>query len=279
LPAGGRALISYPIVNGIDLTGMPGGTSGDTIADGVIQEVDASGSETWRWDMSDYFNPADSTFPLNFDQSQPPPAGVAGFPDAWDVFHINAFDREPDGDYVVTVRHMDGVFRVDRDTGDVLWTVGTPAATNPQPAGTPAKQLTIVGDPFGGPKRPHDGRLNGNVLTMLDNQAGTGRPSRAVAYAIDESAGTATWLWQHTSFSLGGATLGSAQQTDNSVVINWGAGQQPFLEERTFDGRRLMAVGLPNSGNSYRTVKYAPTDFDINLLRQYAGGPSVVSPP
>jgi hypothetical protein len=272
LPGGGRALVSYPIVPNVDLRGMPGGTVNDTIADGVIQEIDAAEAEIWRWDMSDHFDPATSTFPLNFDESQPPPAGVAEFPDAWDVFHINAVDREPDGDYVVTVRHMDGVFRVDHDTKKVEWTLGTPLSTDAS-----AKALTVVGDPFDGPKRPHDARLNGDVLTMLDNQAGTGRPSRAVAYRIDVAAGTATLLWEFRNAAPGGATLGSTQQTADSVVINWGAGQQPFLEELTPDGRRMMAVGLPNSGNSYRTVKYAPSDFDINVLRQFAGG-SVTSP-
>jgi hypothetical protein len=42
------------------------------------------------------------------------------------VFHINAIDRQPDGDYVVTARHMDGVFRVDYPSGNVKWTLGTP---------------------------------------------------------------------------------------------------------------------------------------------------------
>ncbi len=287
----GRALVSYPIVTGVDLSGMvlppvPGGGGpgmvDDTIADGVIQEVDGDGTERWRWDMSDYFDPADSTFPINFDTNLPrPPAGTgaAGFPDAWDVFHINAIDREDDGDYVVTVRHMDGVFRVDHPSGDVLWTLGTPQARNPRPGGPVAPQLTIVGDPFGGPKRPHDARLNGNVLTMLDNQAGTGNPSRAVAYTIDVVAGTATLLWEFRNRELGGATLGSVQQSpDGSVLINWGAGLQPFIDERTSNGDRLMTVGLPNGGNSYRTIKYPSTDFDVAVLRRTAGG-SVTSPP
>ncbi len=87
-------------------------------------------------------------------------------------------------------------------------------------------------------------------------------------------------LWEIPNAAPGGATLGSTQQTADSVVVNWGAGQQPFLEEFAYDGARftrLMAVGLPNSGNSYRTIKYPPTDFDVNILRQYAGG-SVASP-
>jgi hypothetical protein len=287
----GRAMVSYPIVPNVDLSAMvplpvPGsgapGTVNDTIADGVIEESNGV-TPSWTWTMSNYFDPASSTFPINFDKNLPrPPAGTgaADFPDAWDVFHINAIDREPDGDYVVTVRHMDGVFRVDHDSKNVEWTLGTPPANNPRlpgPAGPRAPQLTIVGDPFGGPKRPHDARLNGNVLTMLDNQAGTGRPSRAVAYDINVAAGTATMLWEFRNSAPGGATLGSVQQTDNSVVINWGAGQQPFLEELAFNGQRLMAIGLPNSGNSYRTIKYAPADFDVNQLRANAGS-SITSP-
>ena len=112
---------------------------------------------------------------------------------------------------------------------------------------------------------------------MLDNQAATGRMPRAVAYRIDAAAGTATMLWEIRNPAPGGSTLGSTQQTADSVVINWGAGQQPFLEERTMDGTRLMAVGLPFGGNSYRTIKYPPADFDVNVLRQYAGGS--VTPP
>ncbi len=279
LPGGpnARAMISYPIrTDGV----LPFGSPSDTYSDGVIQEIDSSGSEIWKWEMHRHFTPESSTFAQNFESTP----GFEGT--GWDVFHINGLDREDDGDYVVTVRHMDGVFRVNRvadadhEAGDVLWTLGTPQARNPRTPG-PAEsvpQLTIVGDPFGGPKRPHDARLNGDVLTMLDNQAATGRPSRAVAYRIDVAAGTATMLWEFRNSSPGGSTLGSAQQTADSVVINWGAGQQPFLEELALDGRRLLAVGLPNSGNSYRTIKYPVADFDVNVLRANAGG-SITPPP
>lgn len=263
-----RALISYPIrTDGTLAFGAPS----DTYSDGVIQEVAADDSEIWRWDMSDHFDPADSALPLNFE-------AVPGFADTgWDVFHVNAIDRvESDGDYVVTARHMDGVFRVDYPSGEVIWTLGTPASTDAS-----AIQLDIIGDPYNGPKRPHDARLVGNVLTMFDNQAGmTGRQSRAVAYAIDEGAGTATMLWEFRNAApFTGDTLGSVQQNaDGSVVVNWGAGLQPFLEELAPNGTRLMAVGLPFGGQSYRTVKHPPTEFDVNVLRANAGG-TVTGPP
>ena len=276
----GRAMVSYPIVRGWT-PALPFGSPSDTFSDGVIEEVDGSNTRIWRWEMSKYFDPGSAPFARNFESV----AGFAGT--GWDVFHINAIDRQTDGDYVVTVRHMDGVFRVNRVAnvehadGDVEWTLGTPPANNPRPAGPQAPRLRIVGDPFGGPKRPHDARLNGNVLTMLDNQVGTGRPSRAVAYTIDTSNPadpTATLLWEIRNAVPGGATLGSARQTpDGSVVVNWGAGLQPFLEEFAPNGTRLMSVGLAFGGNSYRTVKYPPADFDVNQLRATAGG-SVVAP-
>ena len=82
-----------------------------------------------------------------------------------------------------------------------------------------------------------------------------------------------------TPGSTGGATSGSAQQVDGgAVVVNWGAGLQPSLEEIAPNGSRLMSVRLPFGGNSYRTVKYPPADFDVNTLRATAGG-SVVPPP
>ncbi|HSP28717.1 MAG TPA: aryl-sulfate sulfotransferase, partial [Ilumatobacteraceae bacterium] len=150
-----RALISYPIVTAPG--GLPfGGPHANKFSDGVIEEVNADGSQEWIWTMSDYFDPASSTFPINFETTP----GFAGT--GWDVFHINAIDRiDEDGDYLVTARHMDGVFRVNYATKNVLWTLGTPPARNPQPAGPVAPQLRIVGDPYGGPKRPHDARLNG----------------------------------------------------------------------------------------------------------------------
>jgi hypothetical protein len=271
-----RALISYPIVSGVNLSGMVGGegTNPDTIADGVIEEFDGI-NPPWRWTMSDHFDPADSTFPINFDENRPrPPAGTGAdrFPDAWDVFHINAIDRvDSDGDYIVTVRHMDGVFRVDYPSGNVLWTLGTPAATDGAP------QLRIIGDDeYNGPRNPHDARLNGDVLTLFDNRAQTGQRSRAVAYRIDTSNPadpTATLIWEFRNRApFTGDTLGSVQQTADSVLVNWGAGLQPLIEELALDGSTLMSIGLPGGGNSYRTLKYPTTDFDAATLRATAGG-------
>ncbi len=86
-------------------------------------------------------------------------------------------------------------------------------------------------------------------------------------------------LWEfRNSAPYTGDTLGSVQQADDgSVLVNWGAGLQPIVEELAPNGTRLMAIGLPAGGNSYRTVKYPPSDFDVATLRATAGGS--VTPP
>jgi hypothetical protein len=268
--AGGRTLVSYPIKDNV--VGLFSGSK--MYADGVLEEQDTNGNPLWTWTASDHFAPAESTFPVNFGV---PPNQIADFPDAWDVSHINAVDRMPDGDYLVTARHLDAVFRVDRSsaTGSIDWVLGGPAPSGITPLpGRPAP-LTVVGDPYGGPKRPHDARLDGDVLTMFDNQTGTGRFPRAVAYRINVGAGTATMLWEIRNSVIGGATLGSVRQAGDSVLVGWGAGLQPMIEEFAWDGTRftrVMAIGQRDSGSSYRTVKYPPSDFDVNVLRANAGG-------
>ena len=123
-----RAQVSYPIRT--DGT-LPFGAPSDTYSDGVIQEIDGAGTLLWEWEMHQHFEPESSTFPQNFESTP----GFAGT--GWDVFHINAIDRitsaipADDGDYVVTARHMDGVFRVDRPSGNVRWTLGTPSQDRP----------------------------------------------------------------------------------------------------------------------------------------------------
>jgi hypothetical protein len=204
--------------------------------------------------------------PQRFD----PPATVYG--GAVDLAHINSIDRQPNGDYVVSARHFDSVFRIDHTTKNVLWKLGGSAVANKDGAA----HMTIIGDPLGGPKRMHDARLGADgILTMFDNRSGTGQPPRVVAYRLDETAFTATMLWQRTypnpaasSFGLGSARL----NPDGSVVISWGV-LQPMLEELDADGHRMLAVTDPAPGAlSYRFIKVPIATYDRQVLLQNAGG-------
>lgn len=287
-PGGGRVMLSYP-TDDCEFTagdceatftalqdvgtGPPGTpyTATSEYADGWIED----GAFTWR--VSEHIPPTESTQQLRF-------TAVSSISDYVDPYHINAVQKTG-GDYVLTARHLDGVFRVDGATGNIEWALGG----SPNQAGrfcgqgsaVEAQCLEIVGDPLGGPKRPHDARLNGNVLTMMDNRAYTGTPSRAVAYRIDTTANTATLIWQinHTTDSRTGPTLGSVRVgSDGAILVGWAEPLQAMYQEFSSNGTLLMSIGSNQLLFSYRIVKEPKSSFNANTLRANAGG-SIGTPP
>lgn len=270
LPDGGRAMVSYPLVTNVNLTALgPGYFNNEWIVDGVIQEIDAAGNLDWSWSVDSRFTYRESTFPQRF--ALYPAAPHGGEVDLWHINSLQRITADGSGDYVFSARHMDAVVRVDRATDAVDWVLG-----GPLPQGTPANplapRLTILGDALGGPRRPHDARLTGDVLTLFDNRAGTGQPARAVAYRIDETAGTATLLWQianPTGQSSPG--LGSNRvNPDGTVLVTWGA-LQPMFQEFTAAGQPLLTIRQPG-GTPYRIVKVPTATFSAPVLRANAGG-------
>ncbi|MEQ9164584.1 MAG: aryl-sulfate sulfotransferase, partial [Ilumatobacter fluminis] len=264
LPNGRYALISYPIVSGVDLTALPGNgwTANDTIADNVIQEFDANGNVVWSWTLSDHFGYDEVPYPVRWDAGGPV-----------DVWHMNALTATDDGsgDYIVTARHLDAAFRVDRATDQIDWILGALPVSAPQLSGAP--RLQILNDPLGGPRRPHHAQLNGDVVTLFDNRTDMGQASRAVAYRIDTVAETATLLWSvsapsgQTAFGLGSVDPAG----DGSFVVGWGP-VQPMIQE--FDANRNLVFEVRQlpGGQIYRVLKEPKAACSASQLRASAGG-------
>jgi hypothetical protein len=273
LPGGASAVITYPLEDGQDLTAIGFGAD-ETIAENVIQELDAAGNLRWSWRARDHFVYEEATFAQRF----PPVPSYAG--DEVDVWHLNSLDGVDGGDYVASARHLDAVFRIDRGTGDVEWVLGPPLTDDMVAGLDPVtvqalrdRRLEIVGDPLGGPRRPHDARLNGNVLTLLDNRTATGQPARAVTYRIDTTAGTATLISSivtssgSSSFGLGAYRVAA----DGSSLVTWGNGPVPLFEE--FDANRTSVLRFfQEGGYSYRITKEPLSKFSAAVLRATAGG-------
>ena len=123
-------------------------------------------------------------------------------------------------------------------------------------------------------RRPHDARLNGDVLTVFDNRTAMGQPARAVAYRIDAVAGTATMLWQiQNPTGLSSPGLGvNRVGPDGSVLVDWGGGLQPMFQEFTAAGVPMMTIAQVGGGASYRIVKEPSASFNATQLRATAGG-------
>jgi hypothetical protein len=130
------------------------------------------GTVEFRWKTWDHFSDADETETV---------------PGSSDVDHANSLEIAPDGDYVASFRDLDAVVKIDATSGAVVWQLG----------GT-KNEFTIVGDPLGGFSGQHSVRVlpNGNLLLYDDGLRHTPAESRAVEYALDTSAMTATLVWE-----------------------------------------------------------------------------------
>ncbi len=201
---------------GVDLTGL-GGPASASICDHVIEEIDPTdGSVVWSWDTYEHIAPTemDPQFvPSIIDLG--PTSAACGY----DVYHWNAIEYTGSG-FILSYRHLDAIYDVDQATGDLVWKLG---------GSNRAESLTVVGDPvfaggshFGG---QHDSRLlpDGSV-TLYDDGTGFARPSRAVRYAIDTDARTATLLGSASDPSIPTSVCcGSARYVaSNDWFVGWG---------------------------------------------------------
>lgn len=79
---------------------------------GVAQEVDlTSGKVVFQWRSDQHVALSESYAPVEEDQP-------------WDYFHINSIDIAPDGNYIISARDTWTVYKVDSETGKVLWRMG-----------------------------------------------------------------------------------------------------------------------------------------------------------
>jgi hypothetical protein len=277
LANGDMLLASYHYRADVDVTALTGCAPGQTanVEDAWLQEIRPDGTVAWEWHSEDHINltetlPAgpcgtDLTFGPGFDSNLP--ASVI------DLLHVNSLDLDPmTGNVIVSGRHLNAAFEIRRDPGQpndgkIVWKLGGDAPTDPA-----TLHFTVVGDPLGGPVRQHDVRLLANGhLTMFDNESGVTSP-RAVEYALDPDAATATLVWQHgRSDSSQTFGLGSVRrQDDGSTVIGWGA-LPPILTDIGPLGDVTLEVSQDPFANNYRTIKVPAARLNLATLRADAG--------
>jgi hypothetical protein len=235
LANGHYLLVTYRLRRHVDLTAYDGSTD-DAVYDGEIQELDSRGRRVWSWNSKDHISLAENAR-WTFARGELPDGT-----EAYDYFHLNSI--EPDGDgLVISARHTDAVYRIDRATGDVVWKLG--GTRRPE-------SLEVVGDrypePFVG---QHDARLlPDGTLTVFDNHALREQP-RAVRFAVDPVARTATLLEQAVDPKVVvSAAEGSARRLPGGDwVVSWGA--TPVLSEISPSGGVVWRLSLWEA-QSYR---------------------------
>lgn len=228
----GNALLLAYRQREVDMTEF-GGVADALVYDTVIAERTPDGETVWLWDGAEHMDLADAP-----DQVRAQRYGAAP-PAVIDYAHPNSLDVFDDGDLLVSIRHYDCLYRIDRPSGEIEWTFGGRNCRN--------NEFEISGDPHDGFSHQHDATVldDGNIL-LFDNANLRDDPvSRVVEYAIDEQARTAELVWSHDDGRYT-SLMGSAERLANgNTLISWGQRSQPVITEVTPEGARAWSLSVP----------------------------------
>ncbi|MDR7281014.1 arylsulfotransferase family protein [Catenuloplanes atrovinosus] len=243
-----------------DLSPLGGPVDG-VLHDGVIQEVDiATGRKVFEWRSSDHVGLDESYAPL-------PQGDAAHLP--YDYFHANSVGLAADGNLIVSARHTWACYKIDRESGDVIWRIG-------------GKKSDFAVDERTAFSWQHDFRQRRDgSWGLFDNGAGITKEreySRGVVFTIDETARTTRFVAEYVHPDrLSAPTQGSFRElADGGSFVGWG--QMPHFTEHDPDGTVRLAGHLPPDNQSYRAYKaeWTGTPADQPALGLHVDGGNVV---
>jgi len=227
----------------MDLSAVGGPVDGG-VWDGIVQEVDIeTGKVLFEWHSLEH---------VRLDESYVEPPDDPAY--LYDYFHINSIDVDNDNNLLISARNTWGVYKVERNTGEVLWRLGGRKSDFEMGYGT---RTAFQHDA----RRHEDG-----TITVFDNGAHpqVHQQSRAILVELDEEEMSATLLRAYSSpEGLLATSQGNAQLLpDADVFVGWGS--QPFISEFSYDGELLLNARFPPDGESYRAFRFPwsgqPTD-------------------
>jgi hypothetical protein len=212
-----------------------GGPRNGVILDAAVQEIDMkTGLVRWEWHSLDHVAVSES--------QTSPPAGRA-----WDWFHINSVDPEPNGDLLISARNTWAGYQLEGGTGRILWRLGGLKSSFTMGPGTKTYWQ-------------HDGRIlpDGNV-TFFDDGSDPAHESqsRAVTIALDFKTRQARLVvaYTHARPPLLAASQGNAQTLANGNTVV-GYGGVPEISEYAKDGTLLFDAHLSFELIFYRAFRF-----------------------
>lgn len=227
----GTALMTIYEAVPADLSGVGGPVEG-WVHDGILQEVDIeTGKLVFEWRATSFYKAEHSLWGT----------GGKGLSkeDAWDYFHINSIDKDPEGNYYVSSRYTFTVTCISPG-GEVLWQLGGVNSDFTDLSGGAASNFS-----WNHHVRWHEG----NVLTIFDNGAHgyktgerTAEISRGLLVQLDLTRMTVELITQFIRPQpVLSASQGSVQILDNgNVFVGWG--YTPAYTEFTNNGTAICDV-------------------------------------
>ena len=218
----------------VHLPGTPEGTL-SPLLDSIVQEVDMkTGLVVWEWHSYGH---------IPLDTSQATPQNSASF----DAFHINAIQDLKKDRILISARDTSAIYKVDRATGRILWTLG----------GKGSDFRLGPGAQFYFQHNAH--QLSNSRIGMFDDGAGPPQLnpfSRGLILQLNKRRHKATLVRQ---FARSGTTSaqseGSMQRLPGGNVFV-GFGSEPFFSEFSPRGKLLLDGSLPQDDGTYRTYRF-----------------------
>ena len=253
LPNGDRLIFATPVRSGFDLRGLQSFGANSSILDCQIQELDSAGNLVWSWNASDHIDPV---------QESLEPAGETSYVD---VYHCNAIEPDASGNLLISLRHANALFYIDRASGRILWKLGGTAYNKDG-----AALIRVENDALTTFSMQHDARFraNGNV-TLFDDHGASAGVARGVEYAIDHELGVATPVFQFLGSAPSQYEGSFRRYADGESVIGWGKveGDTRFLTELDAAGNDVFDIAFDDAEVTYRAIKVPLAQLDLAKLR------------
>lgn len=152
--------------------------SDSTYAKGfVFQEFDVNHNLIFEWNSNDHIHPSEYAGGYQYNVNN------------FDYAHGNAIEEDVDGNFLLSFRHLDAIYKINKATGDIMWILGGNS-----------NQFTFTNDSnqFSG---QHDIRVlpNGNITIFNnDNKSNSPHISTGVEYELNLTNMTCSKTWEYT---------------------------------------------------------------------------------
>ncbi|MCP4345205.1 MAG: DUF1566 domain-containing protein [Desulfobacterales bacterium] len=235
---------------------------GTLITGDKITEKNADGQTLWEWSSFDHLDT--TRFPGALSTTETHSGAL-------DWSHSNAlFYTEDEDTLLLSVRSQSWVVKIDHKTGNIIWIMGDSSGIDPAYKYND-KFLTLAAGTWTANQHAPMVTESGEIL-IFDNRnesGGSVSMSRAVKFAIDEAAMTATQTWEAVAPKYA-ASLGDADELSNGNVLMCAGGPSSFgpdsdsaayLVEVSPDAsaETLWSISLENS--VYRTERMSWDSF------------------
>jgi hypothetical protein len=220
-----------------------GGPKDGVVWEGMVQELDIeSGEVLFEWHSLDH---------VDLEETYISPSADVHVRSGIDYFHINSIDVDHDGNLLVSARRTSCVYKIHRESGEVIWRLGGKKSDFEMRPGT---RFAYQHDA----RRQSDG-----TITIFDNgttviHKGSPRAneeSRGIVLELDEEKMTASLVGEYTHPDKLFADAGGNMQVlpNGNVIIAWG--RALVFSEFSKDGELLFSASFPTNG-SYRAFRF-----------------------